>query len=263
MFYDVHTHAFHPKIVDKVLVQLEDHYGLPATGTGVVGDLLTRIRNAGIDRAVVHTAATTPDQVIPANNWAIDLNNRFDELIGFGSVHPGFDRWEWSLDRLEEAGICGIKLHPDFQGYALDCPEMKPIFEAMSGRFTVMIHVGDRLPPGNNPTDPYKVRDLHREFPRLNIIAAHMGGFMHWKWVLDGLAGTDIYFDTSSTLSLIDDETLFEIFRRHPRERILYGSDYPLFDPGNEAEAFKKRLSLTSREMDEILSNADSIFPPS
>ncbi|WP_167941038.1 amidohydrolase family protein [Desulfobaculum xiamenense] len=260
MFYDIHTHAFHPKIADKVLAQLEGHYGLPPVGTGVVSDLLTRIRRAGIDRAVVHTAATTPDQVIPANNWAIDLATRYEEIIAFGSVHPGFDRWEWALDQLEAAGIHGIKLHPDFQGYWLDDAAMKPIFEAMAGRFTVMIHVGDRQPPGRNPSDPYKVLNLHREFPKLDIIAAHMGGFMHWQWVLDGLAGSDVYIDTSSTLCLIDDATLHEIVRRHPRERILFGSDYPLFDPGDEMEHLKTRLSLTSGEMDELLTNAHALL---
>ncbi len=260
MLYDVHTHAFHPKIVHKVLDQLSDHYGLPATGTGVAGDLIDRIHRAGIDRAVVHTAATSPDQVIPANNWAIDLNQRYDELIGFGSIHPGFDRWEWSLDRLEQAGICGIKLHPDFQGYAMDDPAMMPIYEAMSGRFVVMIHIGDRNPPGSNPTDPYKVKRLHEQFPDLQIIAAHMGGFMHWKWVLDGLAGTDIYIDTSSTLSLIDDATLHEIVRRHPRERILFGSDYPLFDPGAEMAELQRRLRFTDAELEQVMTNAHTLF---
>ncbi|GKT14910.1 hypothetical protein ADUPG1_004064, partial [Aduncisulcus paluster] len=30
MYYDVHTHAFHPKIADKVIQQLHDHYGITA-----------------------------------------------------------------------------------------------------------------------------------------------------------------------------------------------------------------------------------------
>ncbi|SKA69741.1 amidohydrolase family protein [Desulfobaculum bizertense] len=262
MYYDVHTHAFHPKIVKKVLVQLEEHYGLPAVGSGLITDLLDRIHRAGINKAVVHTAATTPAQVIPANNWAIALAERFpDDVISFGSIHPGFDRWRWSLDRLQQAGIRGIKLHPDFQGYSLDAPEMEPIFEEMSGRFVVMLHVGDQNPPGQNATDPYKVLALHKKFPKLQLIAAHFGGVYHWKWVLDsGLADANIYFDTSSTLSLIPDDQLKEIFRRHPRDKFLFGSDYPLADPGEEMLELKKRLSLSQQELEDIMAHTGALL---
>ena len=47
-------------------------------------DLLTRMDTGGIHRAVVHTAATAPAQVIPANNWALEIKERFDRFIPFG-----------------------------------------------------------------------------------------------------------------------------------------------------------------------------------
>ncbi|MFA7166128.1 MAG: amidohydrolase, partial [Desulfoplanes sp.] len=56
MHIDIHTHAFHPKIAHKVLEQLQNHYAIAPVGTGTVEDLLPRLKKAGIDRAVVHSA---------------------------------------------------------------------------------------------------------------------------------------------------------------------------------------------------------------
>lgn len=260
MRYDVHTHAFHPKIAHKVLEQLSDHYGITPVGDGTVEDLAKRTADAGLDRFVVHTAATAPDQVIPANNWAIDLAGRFEAAVPFGSVHPGFADWEAQMDRLEAHGIRGIKLHPEFQQFWLDDPALGPIFEAARGRFTLMVHVGDRPRPQDNPSCPYKLKRVLDDFPGLTVIAAHMGGYLHWKYALDGLIGSDAYIDTSSTLPYIDDATLAEIIRRHPRERILFGSDYPLFDPGTEAERIKTRLGFSEAEVDELMTNSHRLF---
>lgn len=260
MRLDVHTHAFHPKIADKVLSQLDDHYGIPPVGSGTVKDLLARVRRAGLDGAVVHTAATTPDQVVPANNWAIELARTHPEIVPFGSLHPAYPDNEREVNRLLAAGIKGLKFHPDFQGFFLDDPAFARIMEMIGDRFLLMIHVGDSLPPEKNPSCPIKLAALRRNFPAPRIIAAHMGGYLHWPWALTHLAGQDVYLDTSSTLPFIDDGLLQDLWRRHPRERILFGSDYPLFDPGAELHALQQRLALSDSALDDLVANADALF---
>jgi hypothetical protein len=260
MLTDVHTHAFRPAIAHKVLEFLHGHYGIQPVGDGLIGDLTARLEKAGIERCVVHTAAVTPDQVKPANAWAAELQRTCPQVVAFGSVHPDFPEWEKEMDRLEKKGFRGLKLHPDFQNARLDSPGMLRIFEAARGRFTLMVHVGDRPKPSENPSCPMKIMRIKKNFPGLDIIAAHLGGYLHWKWARECLIGEDIFIDTSSSLPFMDDETLFDIFRRHPRELILFGSDYPLFDPGDEAERLKTRLSLTSRELAELMENADRLL---
>ena len=61
-------------------------------------------------------------------------------------------------------------------------------------------------------------------------------------------------------LAFIDDDTLRRIVDGHPRERILFGSDYPLFDPGDEIVRLRKRLSLRDAELERILSNGAVLF---
>lgn len=259
MFIDIHTHAYHPKIADKVLAQLDDHYGIHPVGTGQLDDLLARAKRAGLDRVVVLNAATAPAQVVPANNWAIRIHREYPEVVAFGTLHPDYPDFERELERLWRSGIKGIKFHPDFQGFRLDDHRLWPIFEALSGRFTLMLHVGDRLPPEENNSSPDKVAAIVRDFPNLTVIAAHLGGYLHWQYVIEHLLGKDVYIDTSSSLFCIDDDTLHRIFSGHPRDRILFGSDYPLFDPGDEIVALRRRLSLRDAELEQLLSTGMSV----
>jgi len=257
---DVHTHAFHPKIAEKVIAQLQGHYGIQAVGTGLIEDLLARAAAAGLDRVAVHTAATAPAQVIPANNWSLELMRGHPEVIAFGTTHPGYEGWAAELDRLRAAGVRGIKLHPDFQGFWLDDRRLSPIIEAAQEDFVFMVHVGDRPEPARNPSCPYKLAALLDRFPRARFIAAHMGGYLHWPHALKVLAGRDVWIDTSSTLPFIDQPTLEALFAKHPRERILFGSDYPLFDPGQTAAELRQRLGLSDAELEQLQINAAGLL---
>ncbi|OQC14784.1 MAG: Amidohydrolase [Lentisphaerae bacterium ADurb.Bin082] len=255
---DVHTHAFHPKIAEKVLRQLEAHYRIPPIGTGLWEDLQPRLARCRISRAFVHSAATSPEQVIPANRWACSLR-KIPAVTPFGTMHPAYEKMSEELAFLWDHGVRGIKLHPDFQGFRLDDPGLLPLFGAMEGQFTLMVHVGDNLPPAENPSCPWKVAAIKRRFPRLQIIAAHFGGYRHWQYVVEAMAGMEIYMDTSSSLFAIPQHLLEQIFQAFPRHLFLYGSDYPLWDPESEIARLQERLRLTDAELEEILTNGSRL----
>lgn len=260
MLIDIHTHVFHPKIAAKVLAQLEDHYSIKPVGSGLIEDLISRMSTVGIDRSVVLTAATAPAQVIPANNWAISIKNNHDELIPFGTIHPEFDRMEQELDRLEKNGIQGLKFHPDFQGFRMDDPALFDVMEMVQDRFTCLFHVGDTLPPDQNPSCPRKLAAIRQAFPEPVIIAAHMGGYRHWNEAIQHLAGNNIFVDTSSTLDFVDDILLRQLVNAFGFDHILFGSDYPLFDAGSEMKQLMSRLHLSDKEWGQIMNNAESIL---
>lgn len=258
--YDVHTHAFHPKIADKVVHQLHEHYGLLPEGTGLIQDLLRREQEAGLDKFVVLCAATAPAQVIPANNWIIGLQESHEEIIGFGTLHPGYQDWEKEVERLKRAGIKGLKFHPEFQGFWMDDPGLLPIMEATWKDFIFIFHVGDRAAPEDNPSCPFKMSALARRFPEARIIAAHFGGYLHWEWALEELVGANVYLDTSSSLHCIPDDQLQAILAKHPFERILFGSDFPVFDPVKEIERVQRRMRLSDSRFDDLMTNAGALF---
>lgn len=260
MIIDSHTHVFHPKIADKVLHQLEDHYSITPIGNGLAEDLIERLELAGIDKSIVLTAATAPAQVIPANNWTLHIKETHDRLIPFGTVHPEYTHMEAELDRLEDHGILGLKFHPDFQGFRMDDPKLYDIIEMINGRFICLFHVGDVLPPEQNPSCPKKLAKLQKSFPDTIFIAAHMGGYRHWNEALEHLADTRVFVDSSSCTDFVDDTLLNTLYQGFGKDRILFGSDYPLFDPGQEMDTLKKRLSASSDEIDTILTNTAKLL---
>ena len=264
MFTDIHTHVFHPAVAPKAVARLAA-LGFTPPGTGVIDDLLLRAERAGIGRVVCHTAALTGDQVIPANSFAISLARRQKTrdnepaIVSFGSVHPDFPRWLLELDRLEMASVRGIKLHPNFQNLAYDDPRLFPVMEAVGERFIVMCHVGCERPLADNPASPYKLAKLVGMFPKVRFIAAHLGGYADGVVALDALAGKDIWIDTSNT-ARTGEAASRKIIAKHPFDRLLFGSDYPLFDPGEDISQQQQRFGFSDAQMADLLCNAATIL---
>lgn len=264
MITDAHTHVFHPKVASNVLARLAG-LGFTPTGSGIVDDLLARASKAGVTRVVCHTAAMTGDQMIPANNFAVSLARREKrlpnepEIVSFGAAHPDCPRWAEEIDKLEKAGIRGIKLHPNFQNLAFDDPRLFPMLEHVGERFFIMCHVGCEKPPASNPASPYKLAKLLSLFPKAKFIAAHLGGYADGGAAFDALAGKNLWLDTSNTKTM-DLQAIRAIVAKHSRDRLLFGSDYPLFDPAEERRLQQTRLGFTDTEMERLLNNADRLF---
>ena len=77
-----------------------------------------------IDKCVVNSVATNPHQVQTINQFVAEqVKNYPNQLIGFGSLHPDSENLEQDFQQLRELKLKGIKLHPDFQGRAIDDPK--------------------------------------------------------------------------------------------------------------------------------------------
>ena len=266
MYIDIHTHAFHPKIAHKAVDHLNSFYSITCSGDGTIANLLERESEAGLEKCVVLCAATAPAQVIPANNYAISLQREHpDQVIAFGTVHPGYDNWESELARIKAAGIRGIKLHPDFQSFWLDDLRLLPIFEAAQKDFVFEIHIGDRTSPEKNPSCPYKLASILRQFPGMRVIAAHFGGYRMWSHALEVFSDNrfeNLWFDTSSTTPFATPELAHKLLNTFPRERILFGTDWPLYDPVEELQRLQNLGGLKDSEMEVIMSNASALLAP-
>lgn len=172
MYIDIHTHAFHPKIAHKAVDHLNDFYSVNCAGDGTIAHLLERERNGrnGKVRGFVRCHSTGPGYSCKQLCHHLAKRAR-DRVIAFGTVHPGYEDWESELKRIKAAGIRGIKLHPDFQSFWLDDPRLLPIFEAAQKDFVFEIHIGDKTTPAQNPSCPYKLAAILRQFPGMRVIA--------------------------------------------------------------------------------------------
>ena len=179
------------------------------------------------------------------------------------SIHPAIPDLENYLETLKAQGFKGIKFHPDYQGFYADDRQMYPVYEiAQTLKLPVLFHAGmDRgLPPPVRAT-PERLLNVHRQFPDLKMIAAHMGGEDNYEETETYLFGTEIYLDTSFVLRVMERGILKRFFSRHPVERFLFGTDNPFTDQTTELTYFQDLPFLTQKEKDKILgANAARLF---
>ncbi len=246
---DFHAHAFHDKIAEKAAKNLNEYYGIPLAGNGKFHILLDSMKEHKIDKLVIHATATKPEQVEIINNYVAGLLT--PDIIGFGTIHPGYGDCEKELDRIKSLGLSGIKLHPIFQGFAIDTPEMMPVYRSIAKHgLPVLIHVGDKNSDGATPRRMAAVLD---EIPELTVIAPHLGGYSEWEEARKYLFGrSNVYLDTSSSIRFMEPLAAAELIRSHGTDRVLFGTDYPLALHKEEL-ANIDRLGLTEEEQEEIL----------
>ena len=246
---DFHAHAFHDKIATKAAQNLNTYYGIPLAGDGSFGVLLENAQKSGVDKLVIHATATKASQVETINDYVAGLITK--DIIGFGTIHPDYPDYAKELARLKGMGLRGIKLHPIFQGFAVDAPAMIPIYREMARlALPLLVHMGDRTNDGATPKRLAKVMDL---VPELLVVAPHLGGVYEWDKAQKYLYGRkNLYLDTSSAIRFMSPEEATELICAHGVDYVLFGTDYPLSLYDYELSLIDKLL-LSEKEKEKIL----------
>ena len=249
MVIDGHVHVWPDRIARRAL-------GTPAAGIvrfgdGTVASAARTMRAAGVDEAVCLAVADAPERLEAANRFVGGLPEGF---IAFGTVHAGRTPEE-NVASLRASGCRGVKVHPLFQGYALDDRRLWDIFAALEGEFPCVFHVGPEQPGHPNVlATPKMVADVARAFPRLEIVAAHLGGYHVPEEAMEHVVGLPVYLDTSwpPSIASVDPGRVRAIVERHGAERIVFATDWPMADPAAEIAAIEA-LGLTPRDTEAIL----------
>lgn len=243
---DIHTHAYPEKVASKAVDFLNNYYHIDCQGNGTIGDLKKSAAEAGVSHILVHAVATRPDQVENVNTWiGAHIGGN---ILGFGTIHPQYDHIEEELKRIRSLGLRGLKLHPDFQGFFVDDSSMDRIYSAIEGVMPVLIHAGDKT---TDFSSPYRIANVLKKFPKLTIIAAHLGGYSEWMESEKCLIGKNIYIDTSSSIPFIGKDKALQMIKSHGVDKVLFGTDYPLTRHKEELERFLS-LDLTPEEQRKI-----------
>lgn len=249
MIIDAHVHIYPEKIADKAIMGIENFYNMHIEYDGRVSTLLREGKKAGVDKFIVQSVATVWEQVKSINNFISESVLENPELIGFGTMHPDFPDIPEEVDRIISLGLKGIKLHSDFQRFAIDDEKAFPIYEAAEGRLPILMHMGDARSDLSAPERLVKVLE---RFPKLTVIGAHFAGWSMWDRAEKALAGTGIYTDCSSSLYALSPERAAELIRKFGADKVMWGTDYPMWNYSDELQRFKK-LPLTEKERNMIL----------
>jgi predicted TIM-barrel fold metal-dependent hydrolase len=237
---DFHTHAFPDDLAEKALQSLHENSGdYQAYHDGTIAGLLKSMDRAGIEKAVVASIATKPEQVPKITRWSIGIQS--DRIIPFPSLHPLFKDFSDELRKIKDAGLKGIKLHPMYQEFTIDDPALFPLYGAVAENGLILLfHAGrDIAYPGNHQADPVRILKVHREFPALTMVASHLGGWQTWEEVIENLLGRPIYFETSFAIREADPAVFRRILENHPEDYFLFGTDSPWLDQKEELDAWK------------------------
>ena len=254
---DMHTHIFPDKVARKATLATADYFNLPEPPNhyGSVAELVSTLDAAGIDYAMVFSAATTAHQVEHINRYILEEAESQPKFIPCGTLHAEYENYKEELRWLREHGIHGIKLHPEFQHFVLDDARLFPMLQEMERTDMFLIaHMGD---PRVNVSGPTRMEPIARTFPKLRCIAAHLGNWGDWdiEKIRPLAKLPNIYTDISSSFNYTSDhDALYAILREYDPTHVFFGSDYPIWCPRKELER-AKRLKLPEEFLEDILFN--------
>ena len=249
---NAHCHIYPEKIASKAVLGIRDFYDLDMSLDGTVEGLIKDGEKVGVTHYLIHSVATTPKQVKSINEFiSEEVKAHPDLFTGFGTLHPDSDDIQGDFDYLIELGLKGVKLHPDFQRFALNEERAFKIGEVINeGNVPVLIHCGDFR---YNYSNPEQLKPFLDKFPDLTVIGAHFAGWSLWQKATKELSGTpNLYVDLSSSLYDLSPETAVDLIHSYGADRVLWGTDYPMWDSVSEMEYFN-RLDLTDDERSKIL----------
>ncbi|MBN2398393.1 MAG: amidohydrolase [Deltaproteobacteria bacterium] len=242
---------------------------------GVDVTVFCAVDNAAIKGSTLEVAQTVNEQT-----GAIARRHP-DRFIGLAGVDPRRPEAADLMRRcLDDYGLKGLKLHPD-HGYYPNGEEAYRLYDIVQeAGGVVLIHTGPIIPPGKGGTyaHPLFLDPLATDFPDLTVIAAHMGQYWWRDWAGLAYMQPHLYGDMAEWQTLA--KRNFPLFCRELREiidkagcdKILFGTDGPIFDPTiptgeyirimqSLPEGAPDGIHFTKEEIDAILGeNAESIF---
>ncbi len=248
---DAHCHIYPDKIAEKASNATGKFYDIPMCLDGKTSTLLEHGGKAGINHFVVQSVATTPMQVSSINNFiATSVAQSNGNFTGLGTLHPDSEDMKKDVDEIISLGLKGVKLHPDIQGFEIDDSRMLKIYELCEGKLPILLHTGDNRYDYSNPNRMIPVLEKYKN---LTVIGAHFGGWSIWEEATEKLSKyKNFYVDCSSSLYALSPEKAKELIMAYGTDKVLFGTDYPMWEPCEEIERFMK-IDLSEKERRAIL----------
>lgn len=175
-----------------------------------------------------------------------------DVAIPFASINPhrGKEGVAMAKRLIKDYGVKGFKFHPQVQDFAPNDPMAYPLYEAIAeAKLPALFHsgqtgVGAGTPAGGGIRlkygNPMLVDDVAVDFPDMPIILAHPS----FPWQEEALSVAthkpQVYIDLSGWSPKYFPPILVQYMNTLLRDKILFGSDHPVFSPERWVEEFDK-----------------------
>ena len=248
-FIDFHCHVYPDAIAPKAADSIREFYHLGDDAMdGRVETLLEYGTRAGVDKFVILPVALRPSRTRHINDFILEQVEKEPRFYGYGTIHAGMENLCEEVEYIMDKGLRGLKMHPDSQVFAIDDPRLFPVYDMIGDKLPILFHMGDNRYDYSHPARLRKVLEL---FPKLRVIAAHFGGYSMYETAAELLSDKDCFFDVSSSLMFMEEGVAEGYINRYGAERLVYGSDFPMWDPVREMERFLS-LKLTDDQFEQI-----------
>lgn len=254
---DFHTHAFPDALAERAIPALEREAvaagsDIKAFHGGKVSDLLHSMDSAGIDRSVICSIATRPEQFDSILRWSAEIASA--RIIPFPSIHPDDRDYRERIKRIAGEGFRGVKFHPYYQDFYLAEDRVLPIYEVLyEAGLMIVMHTGfDIAFERIRRCDPAQVIEVYERFPGIKLITTHLGAWEDWDQVREHIIGQPIYMELSFAVEFLG-EGMRQMMEAHPSEFLFFGSDSPWTGQA-ETLAAVRGLGLSDDLLEAVLS---------
>ena len=253
---DVHTHAWKSALaVDDKLTQSQEAMGRyfryqPQHQTvPEMAEMYRKLRMA----FVVFTLDSPREPRKITNEEIAELAHKnADVAIPFASINPhrGAEGVKAAKRLIADYKVRGFKFHPSVQEFFPNDRMAYPLYEVIAeAKLPALFHTGQtgvgagtrgggaiRLKYSN----PLHLDDVAADFPDMPIILAHPS----FPWQEEALSVAthkpQVYIDLSGWSPKYFPPILVQYANTLLKDRILFGSDYPVISPGKWVEEFEK-----------------------
>jgi predicted TIM-barrel fold metal-dependent hydrolase len=189
---------------------------------------------------------------IPNDEVAALAAANSDIMIAFASVDPtrGPEAVQEARRLISTGKIRGFKLHPPIQQFHANDRIAYPFYEVLAeARMPVIFHtghsgIGTGMPGGGGVRlkygNPMDIDDVAVDFPDMPIIMAHPSFPWQDEAISVCLHKPQVYIDLSGWSPKYFSPTLVQYANTLLKEKVLFGSDYPLITPDRWLADFAK-----------------------
>ena len=202
-----------------------------------------RERRIGLVMFMVDAEANLGRRRIPNEEIAEAARLNADVMIAFASVDPHKGKMGAREARrlIDEHGVKGFKFHPTVQGFHPNDRMAWPLYEVVAEhKLPAIFHsghsgIGSGMRCGGGLrleySNPMHLDDVAIAFPDMQIVIAHPS----WPWQDEALSVAmhkpNVWIDLSGWSPKYFPPQLVQYANTLLKDRVLFGSDYPLITP--------------------------------
>jgi len=254
---DVHTHAWKSALaVDDKLTESQEAMGRyfryqPQHQTvPEMAEMYRKLKMAFVVFTV--DAGKNPSRRISNEEIAELAHKHSDVAIPFASINPhrGAEGVSQARRLIKDYGVRGFKFHPSVQEFYPNDRMAYPLYEAIAeAKLPALFHTGQTgVGAGTRAgggirikySNPMLLDDVAVDFPEMPIILAHPS----FPWQEEALSVAthkpQVYIDLSGWSPKYFPPILIQYANTLLKEKILFGSDYPVLAPERWMEEFDK-----------------------